>query len=72
MLWKGIWRERRGIPVFDFSATHPLISGTPPQAVTGPRFIPILRRQQDYATEHAQEDRIVLFDRLIKDIDGEL
>jgi hypothetical protein len=24
-----------------------------------------------HATEHAQEDRIVLFDRLIKDIDGE-
>jgi hypothetical protein len=38
---------------------------------TGPQFIPILRRQRDHATERAQEDRIVLFDRLIKDIDGE-
>jgi hypothetical protein len=38
---------------------------------TGPQFIPILRRQRDHATEHAQEDRIVLFDRLIKGIDGE-
>ena len=38
---------------------------------TGPQFIPILRRQRDHATEHAQEERIVLFDRLIKDIDGE-
>jgi hypothetical protein len=25
----------------------------------------------DRAAEHAQEDRIVLFDRLIKDIDGD-
>ena len=38
---------------------------------TGPQFIPILRRQRDHATEHGQEDRIVLFDRLIKDVDGE-
>jgi hypothetical protein len=38
---------------------------------TGPQFVPILRRQRDHATEHGQEDRIVLFDRLIKDIDGD-
>jgi hypothetical protein len=36
-----------------------------------PQFVPILRRQRDHATEHGQEDRIVLFDRLIKDIDGD-
>jgi site-specific recombinase XerD len=38
---------------------------------TGPQFIPILRRQRDHATEHDQTERIVLFDRLIKDVDGE-
>ena len=36
---------------------------------TGPQFIPILRRQRDHATEHGQEDRIVLFKSIIKDID---
>jgi len=38
---------------------------------TGPQFIPILRRQRDHARGHAQDDRIILFDRLIQDIDGD-
>ena len=38
---------------------------------TGPQFIPILRRQRDHATEHDQTDRVVLFDRLLKDVDGD-
>jgi integrase len=38
---------------------------------TGPQFIPILRRQRDHATEHDQTDRVVLFNRLLKDVDGD-
>ena len=37
---------------------------------TGPQFIPILKRQRDHAAEHDQADRIVLFEKLIDDVDG--
>ena len=37
---------------------------------TGPQFIPILRRQRDHAVEQDQPGRIVLFSKLIEDVDG--
>ena len=37
---------------------------------TGPQFIPILRRQRDHAVEQDQTGRVVLFQKLIEDIDG--
>lgn len=37
---------------------------------TGPQFIPILRRQRDHAAEHAQPQRVDLFERLLDTIDG--
>jgi hypothetical protein len=37
---------------------------------TGPQFIPILKRQRDHAADHDQADRIVLFEKLLDDVDG--
>src|SRR5664280_238779 len=37
---------------------------------TGPQFIPILRRQRDHAVEQDQPGRVVLFQKLIEDVDG--
>ena len=37
---------------------------------TGPQFIPILRRQRDHAVEQDQSGRVVLFSKLIEDVDG--
>lgn len=37
---------------------------------TAPQFIPILKRQRDHAADHDQADRIVLFEKLIADVDG--
>jgi len=37
---------------------------------TGPQFIPILRRQRDHADEQGQAGRVVLFSKLIEDVDG--
>ena len=37
---------------------------------TGPQFIPILKRQRDHAVEQDQPGRVVLFQKLIEDVDG--
>ena len=37
---------------------------------TGPQVIPILRRQRDHADEQGQAGRVVLFSKLIEDVDG--
>ena len=37
---------------------------------TGPQFIPILRRQRDHAVEQDQPGRVVLFSKLIEDVDS--
>ncbi len=37
---------------------------------TGPQFVPILRRQRDHAEEQGQTGRVMLFSKLIEDVDG--
>jgi hypothetical protein len=37
---------------------------------TGPQFIPILKRQRDHAVEQDQPGRVVLFSKLIEDVNG--
>jgi hypothetical protein len=41
-----------------------------PEALTGPQFLTILRRQRNDAVDHGQEDRALLLEGFIDGIDA--